>query len=467
MTKNQYSLRTFYIIILTQVFSLIGSRMSGLAIGIKVFDDTGKATPLALVALFYLLPNLIFVNIAGVIADRWDRKRLIMLSDAGQAAGTFLLFLSFASGHFQLWHLYTISVLQSIAGVFQGPAFMSSVTMLVPDSHRDRANAITQMSHPAAGIVAPILTGLLFAVIGVTGVIAIDLMTFLVAIAVISAIHIPHPEKTTEGEQHQGSMWQEVQVGFKFLWSRRMLFYLMMHAMLLNFLFNMAGIYGTPYILTITGSKAALGTLLAVEGIAMVAGGLVFTAWGGTKVRMHTMMPGVLLMSVSFMLYGIARTPLFLGLSIFFGLFVNPMVNACFMSLFQLKTPPDMQGRVFASIQMLAMGMTPLAYIIAGPLADEVMEPAVGGSIWKAVEPIFGSEPGAGMGAIFAFNGLVCGIITLILYFYRPYRTLEVNLPDYKPEAVTVAETVETAVETVVEPVIELQAKSTGPVPAI
>lgn len=463
MTQKQYNLRTFYIIILTQVFSLIGSRMSGLAIGIKVFDDTGKATPLALVALFSLLPNLIFVNVAGVIADRWDRKRMMVLSDAGQAIGTILLLISFASDSFQLWHLYTVAVLQSIAGVFQGPAFMSSVTMLVPDSHRDRANAITQMSYPAAGIVAPILTGLLFAVIGVTGVIAIDLMTFMVAVMVISAVHIPHPEKTAEGEQHKGSMRQEVQVGFKFLWSRRMLFYLLLHAMLLNFLFNMAGIYGTPYILTITGSKAALGTLLAVESIAMVAGGIVFSAWGGTKVRMHTMMPGVLLMSISFMLYGIVRTPVLLGLSLFFGLFVNPMVNACFMSLFQLKTPPDMQGRVFATIQMMAMGLTPLSYLIAGPLADDIMEPAVGSSMWQIVEPVFGSAPGAGMGAIMAFNGLLCGIITLILYNYRPYRTLEANLPDYKPEEAQAAPSLE--IET--EPVIELTPKSTGPIPAV
>lgn len=463
MPQKQYSLRTFYIIILTQTFSLVGSRMSSLAIGIKVFDDTGKATPLALVALFNLIPNLLFVNIAGVIADRWDRKRLMMLSDAGQALGTVLLFISFASGSFQLWHLYTVAILQSIAGVFQGPAFMSSITMLVPDKHRDRANAIMQMSNPAANIVAPILTGLLFAMIGVTGVISIDLLTFLVAIAVMSVITIPHPEKTAEGQQHKGSMRQEVQVGFKFLWSRRMLFYLLLHAMLLNFLFNMAGIYGTPYILTITGSKAALGTLLAIEGIAMVSGGIVFSAWGGTKVRMHTMMPGVFLMGISFMLYGIARTPALLGLSIFFGLFVNPMVNACFMSLFQLKTPPDMQGRVFASIQMMAMGMTPLAYIIAGPLADNIMEPAVRSSAWHVLAPIFGSEPGAGMGAIFAFNGLVCALITLGLYAYRPYRTLEANLPDYKPEAAP-------AEKPVVEPLLELptlEAKSTGPIPAV
>lgn len=472
---SKHNLRTFYTIILTQVFSIIGSRMSGLAIGIKVFDDTGKATPLALVALFSLLPNLIFVNIAGVIADRWDRRRVMMFSDFGQALGTLLLLISFASNSFELWHLYAVAVLQSIFGVFQGPAVMASVTTLVEDKHRDRANAILQMMGPAAGLIAPILTGALFVLLDVTGIIAIDLITFLVAVAVISTVHIPTPPKSAEGEAAKGSMLQEVQVGFKFLWSRRMLFYLLLHAMLLNFLFNMAGIYGTPYILSLTGSKAVLGVLLAIEGAAMIGGGLFFTAWGGTKVRMHTMMPGVFVMGIAFMLYGIARSPVFLAASIFFGLFVNPMVNACFMSLLQIKTPPDIQGRVFAALQMMAMGMTPLAYIIAGPLADNVMEPAVGGSAWKIVEPIMGTHEGAGMGLIFSLNGLICALVTLGLYAYRPYRQLEADLPDYvaTPAAEAVTETVVESmpatnpIESTFDTLPPIEPKATGPIPAI
>jgi len=114
--RSAQTLRTFYILILTQTFSLIGSRMTGLAIGIKVFNDTEQATPLALTAFFGAVPSLISASVAGVLADRWDRRYVMMISDAGQAVGTLLLLASFASGVFEVWHLYVVSLIQSVFG---------------------------------------------------------------------------------------------------------------------------------------------------------------------------------------------------------------------------------------------------------------------------------------------------------------------------------------------------------------
>src|SRR5687768_9288843 len=96
-----YNMRTFYTLILTQVFSLIGSRISGLAISIWVFKQTGDATPLALVSFFFIVPQILVSGFSGALADRWDRRYVIMISDAGQALGTVLLLISFASGGFQ------------------------------------------------------------------------------------------------------------------------------------------------------------------------------------------------------------------------------------------------------------------------------------------------------------------------------------------------------------------------------
>jgi MFS family permease len=149
--KPTYNMRTFYTLILTQTFSLIGSRISSLAIGMWVFAQTGNATPLTLVAFFQVLPTVLASMLSGVLADRWNRRYVMAFSDAGQAIGTVLLLISFSTGSFQLWHLYAVSLLQAVFGVFQGPAFQASVTLLVPDEHRDRANAIQQVSGPAAG----------------------------------------------------------------------------------------------------------------------------------------------------------------------------------------------------------------------------------------------------------------------------------------------------------------------------
>ena len=171
-------LRTFYILTITQVFSIIGSAMTTVAIGIRVFNDTGNSTPLLLASFFSALPLMIASSFAGVLVDRWNRRFILIATDFGQAISTALLLLSFLSGNFQLWHLYALSMLSGAFGMLQKPAMDASVTMLVPDNHRDRANTIRLITGPAAGVLAPVITGLVYSFIGVTGVMVVDLAYF-------------------------------------------------------------------------------------------------------------------------------------------------------------------------------------------------------------------------------------------------------------------------------------------------
>jgi MFS family permease len=429
--KSTASLRTFYTLILTQVFSLIGSRMTSLAIGIKVFSDTNQATPLALTAFFSTLPSLISASVAGVFADRWNRRYMMILADIGQAVGTVILLVSFLTGTFELWLLYVVTFIQAFFGTFQSPAFDASITMLVPDEHRDRANAIQQLAGPASGIVAPMLAGLLFAVVGVTGVMVIDLVTFSVAVLVVLLIHIPHPEQTEEGRAMRTSVWRDVLTGFRYLRTRQILFAVALYVSLVNFLIGGSMALNTPYILTITGSETTLGTLLSVMSAGAIVGGVIMSAWGGTRPRIHTIMPGIGLAGVCLAIYGLGRSPLALGATLFLLMLPLPMVNASFMSMIQAKVPPDLQGRVFAALSQVSLGLMPIALMLIGPLADRVFEPAVGGPGWDVVAPLVGSERGAGMGLIFFIAGSLMFLLTIAVYSRRSVREMEATLPDY------------------------------------
>lgn len=438
--KNR-SLRTFYIILLTQTFSLIGSRMTGLAVGIKVFGDTGNVTPLALVAFFSALPAVLSASVAGVLADRWDRRVVMAISDAGQAVATLALLILFATGAFQLWHLYLLAVVQSTFSIFQAPAFQASVTMLIPDEQRDRANAIQQLTGPASGIIAPVLAGLFFAAIGATGVMALDLFTFAVAMTVILLVHIPRPAQTAEGKAiDQGSIWKQAFTGFRYVRTKGMLLWLILCATAANFLINGALVLNTPYILTLTGSEATLGILLGVMSAGPLVGGIIMSAWGGTRPRVHTILPGIAIEGVFLALYGVTRSPVAMGFALFFVLLPMPFVNASFFSLLQVKIPPDVQGRVFSSVLQLAMLLTPLTYLLAGPLADRVFEPAVGTSGWRVVEPLVGAQAGSGMGLLMVIYGMVMIVTMLAAYALPAMRRMEAELPDYVAEAVEDAE---------------------------
>lgn len=431
----RYSIRTFYILMGTQVISMIGSQMSSFAIGIKVFNDTGQATPLAVVAFLATIPRILGANVAGLLADRLDRKRLMIVSDTGQAIATALLMISFLSGEFVLWHLYAATLLSSFFGVFQGPAFMAVVTVLVPDEERDRANTVQQMAGPSASIIAPIVAGALYGVVGVVGIMILDLLTFGVAVTALYSVHIPRPPQTEEGQASRGGMLREALSGFQFLLERRMLFYLILYATLLNFLFNMAGVLNTPYILSLTGSETILALVTSAMGVGPLLGGILFSLWRRRISRMSVIFAGITTSGLGLVAFGVARSPLLLAASAFFILLLNPAVNASLMSLLQIKTPPDLQGRVFAAVMQLAILATPLGNILAGPLADQLLEPAVGTSAWATVTPLVGARPGAGIGLLMVINGgLVVGV-SLALWRIKAMRQLEARLPDYKPLA--------------------------------
>lgn len=206
------TLRLFYVLTVTQVLSLIGSGMTSVAIGIRVFSTTGDTTPVLLAGFFAALPMMLAGSFAGVLVDRWDRRRVLILCDTGQALGTLLLLASFLSGSFQLWHLYVVAAIQGLLGMLQRPALEATVTLLVPPGQLDRANVIRQISGPAAGIIAPALAGALYALVGVTGVMVIDLASFAVAVAVVALA--PLPLRAQRGVMPvRGSLWADYQQG--------------------------------------------------------------------------------------------------------------------------------------------------------------------------------------------------------------------------------------------------------------
>jgi len=425
-------LSVFYALLVTETVSQIGSRISGLSVSIAVFQETGHATPLALVAFFTAIPAILAGGLFGALADSYDRRRLMMIANLGLVVTNGLLLVSFASGAFHLWHLYVLTCASAAFGALQAPAFMASITLLVPDRHRDRANAILQLSGPAAGVVAPGIAGLLYVLIGVVGAITINIATFILAILVLLMVSIPMPARTADGRSLGGSLWRRVFDGFRYLGARPILLSFCLYVALVNFLTASAGVLRTPYILDRTGGTATLGLVLGAFNAGAVTGAIVMGLWGGTRPRIHTVMLGLIMTSCSLILSGIARAPVTLGVSFFLSMFAGPMVTAACFSVLQAKVAPDVQGRVFAALSQLSALLTPGAYLIAGPLADKVFEPAVHRPAWRAVEWMVGAGHGAGIGLMLVIIGTLCGATSLIAYALPAIRRIEVILPDYE-----------------------------------
>lgn len=425
------SLKTFYILTATQLFSLIGSRMTGIAVGIRVFQDTGDTAPLLIAAFFAELPSMIMGSFTGVIVDRWDRRHAIILGDVGQAAGTLLLLASFLSGAFALWHLYVAMLVQGIFAVIQRPAGEASITMLVPEPLRDRANGLQAVSFPLAGVVAPVAAGALYGVIGLAGVIAFDLLTFVAAILIVALIRIPRPAQTDEGRAAQASLWREITGGWAFLARRKPLLWMVIYLSFVFFLINGPLEIALPYLITLTGDEATAGVLLGAMNLGAFAGAATVAAVGRVAHRMRVILLGYFLLGALFVVYGAARHPLLIALTLFLLMFPLPFNGALFTSILQLKTPPDMQGRVFAITGQMFTLATPFSFLITAALVDHVLEPAVGGPGWAVVAPLVGDRAGAGIGLLLAAVGAIIAATTLAAWAYPGIRQLETRLPSY------------------------------------
>lgn len=424
------SLRAFYVLVITQTLSLVGSRMTSVALGIRVFAETGQAAPLLLVAFFNELPAMLFNSLAGVWVDRWDRRKVMMLADGGQAIGSLLLMFSFASGQFQLWHLYVVAFTQGIFAMFQSPAKDAAVTLLVPADQRDRANAVQGMSHPLAGIIAPALAGLLYTTVGLTGIVFIDLATFFVAVLAVYRMHIPQPPQSDEARASSGGFWRELSGGFRYLQARPALLGLVLYFTAMNFLLNGPLDLSIPYLIRITGSEGLTGLVLAMSSLGgFVGAGLLAVFSKRIRSRMGLILPAMLMVGLMFLLHGTTRSVVVLSVSIFL-LIGGLQIWALYTSILQAKTPPDLQGRIFALTGQLGYLGATLSFLLVGPLVDRVIEPAVGTPGWASFSPLVGNEPGAGMGLVLVVTGGIILLLTLIVFAFPAIRQLEIQLPD-------------------------------------
>lgn len=427
-------MRAFTIVWFGQLVSLTGTGMTQFAIALWAWEITGQATALALVGFFAFAPTILFSPIAGALVDRWDRKLVMMLSDLAAGASTIILLLLFLSDNLQIWHLYIAGAFTGVFQAFQFPAYSAAISTMIPKEQYGRADAMMGLAEAASGIFAPILAGAAYAVIRLGGIMTIDIITFLVAIGTLLLVHIPQPQISETGKAARGSLLQESIFGFRYILARPSLLGLQLVFFCGNFLSSIAFVLLTPMLLARTGNnELAVGGIQSAFGIGGVVGGLALSAWGGPRRRVHGVLLGWAFLGIGTVLFGLGQAlPVWFVVAFFTTLF-NPLVNASNQAIWQAKTSPDIQGRVFSTRAMIAQVTGPLGMLIAGPLADNVFGPAMmpEGVLAGRLGWLVGVGPGSGMALIFIICGLLTVLVGLYPYTVRVIRDAETLLPDH------------------------------------
>lgn len=433
--KRPAGMTAFTIVWIGQIVSLLGTAMSQFALTLWAYEVTGKATPLAMVGFFFVTPMVVLGPFVGVLVDRGNRKLMMMLSDLAAALTTVVVLILYATGNLQIWHLYVTATISGIFQGFQWPAYSAAITLMLPKEQYARANGMLELAGNASRVFAPLLAGALIGPVGLAGLLIIDLVSAAVAIGTLLFVHIPQPASTEAGREGRGNFLKEAAYGFRYIFARPSLLGLQTVFLVGNFFSGLAFAVFAPMILGRTGNdELVFGSVQSAGAIGGVIGGVAMSAWGGPKRRVH----GVLLGWFCLGLLG--QTVLGLGQAlpvwaagIFLTAFFGPIINGANQAIWQAKVAPDVQGRVFATRRLIAWLVSPVSRLLAGPLADRVLEPAMaeGGRLAPVFGWLVGTGTGAGMALMFVVAGLLAALVGLGGYLFPVVRNAEDILPDH------------------------------------
>lgn len=373
-TPTNKTMRAFLTLWIGQALSLLGSQLVQFALIWYLTSTTGSATILAVASLVGLLPQVILGPFIGPLIDRWNRKRIMLAADFVVALATAVLALLFWTGTVEVWQILALLFVRALGGAFHYPAFSASTVLMVPEQHLTRIQGLNQALMGGLNIIGAPLGALLLEIMPMQGILAIDIVTAMIAIGVLIFIKVPQPAKRESAETGVASTYKEDLVaGLRYVQRWRGLLYLIGLAVLLNFLLTPAFAL-LPLLVTdhFNGSALQLGLLESTFGVGVLIGGIGLGVWGGFKRRIVTSLIGLILLGSGVVALGMAPATLFvmaLGAALLVGL-AQVMTNGPIMALFQAVIAPDMQGRVMTLTVSMTTAMTPIGLMVAGPVSD-------------------------------------------------------------------------------------------------
>lgn len=432
MTENLgfKSMKKFLIIWCGQFFSMLGSGISSFGLAIWVLERTKSNMGFAITFLVQILPRLLFAPMAGSFADRKNRKKIMIATDVFDGVLKIVLFVLLFTDRMQVWTVYPIIFLSSTASIFQGPAFDASVPQIVPKEQLGRANGLRQLTPAIQNIVAPIAAGALYPMIGFSGLLIIDFVTFFAAIFTVAFQMIPQPEVADGGKKP--SVMEDLKFSMAVIRKKKGLLPMIMSLALLNFLATMAMVLLGPVIMA-NYDPRIYGFLNSVSGVSMIVGGMIAGLFPISKNRVRTVFLSLVISALGLILMG--KSPLWYVIAAGFFLFMLPVpfANGTFGTLMHLKIEGEALGRVGSLVGAMVMAVTPIASILGGVLSDHVFNPmleanGILANTW--VGAVFGVGVQRGSGLMFALSGILLTIVCIAMLSNKKVMEFETVNPD-------------------------------------
>ncbi|WP_352398383.1 MFS transporter [[Clostridium] aminophilum] len=412
--KKEYVLRDFYVLWSTQSLSQLGSSITAFALTLWLYEKTGSALSTSTLTICSYAPYVIMSIFAGALTDRFDKKRTMLVCDTMAAVSTLVVFLLYRTGTLVIWHLYAVNMLSGLMNTVQQPASEVTMTLIVPKDQYQKVSGLQSLSRSVISILNPLIAAALYSFAGLELVIAVDLISFLVAFIALAAF-IKAP-KTAKAEEE--STLKLAREGLKFLKETPLVFTLILFMSGVNFVASAFDAALPGYVIpNPKGGTNVLGIVTSASGAAMIIGSLIVSILPKPRDRVKVVYLTMLIsLSTENFLLAFAREPFIWCIGQIIGWILVPIMSANLDVILRNSIPVDLQGRVYACRNTFQFFTIPIGLFWGGFMVDKVCEPFMKTHESSYVLTfLFGSGKGSGAALMMLILGVVGSILCIAM----------------------------------------------------
>lgn len=430
MNKKVYqtfhALRGFLALWLSQSLSSVGTAMTGYALAVWTYGQTGTASGVMLLTLSSFLPTILFRFIAGAVADRWNKKAVMLAADLAAAGGSLAILLLHAVGSLTVSSLYVINILLSLMNAFQVPAAYVATTQLAPEAHYSRIGGLQVASGAAISILSPALGSAVMAWGGLQVVLAIDLVTF--AVAWVTLLFIRIPELKRSPAEAAEPFWQNCLGGVRYLMAHRPMLQLILYIAAVNFLAKLGPDGQMAAFVLSRADQTALGAVETCVALGVMTGGLIMAGRKPSDDPARAVLNACCCIFAAGIGLPVCRSLPGWCLFAFAQYLCAAVMNVHWNTMMRKNVPPVLQGRVYSARDTLQNCTIPLGLYLGGMLSDRVFQPMTDerSPLREILVLLFGEGRGGGIALLFLFTAAVGLVLSLMCRCSRSFGQMEV-----------------------------------------
>jgi len=416
----------FLLIWFGQFISMIGSGLTMFSLGVYVYQQTHAVSSYTFILLCVFIPPFILKPFGGILADRHDRRLMMLIGDLGATLGLLFIFFMMLRGDIQLWQIYLGIAISSTFSAFQEPAYKALVTDFIPKDQYAKASGLMQLAGSAQYLISPFLAGILLTLIDIKFIFMIDISTFLIASVII--IWTRKTLGKTKTEQANQNFIDDFKEGIQEFSKNKGVVHLVVTTMLVLFFVGLFQSLFIPMLLSLTGPKTA-GITQSICASGMLIGSLFIGLFGSKSKHVKVLSISLFLTGLFFANIGLSTSIIFITLAGFMFFATLPFVNTSIEVLIRKNIDNKKQGRVWSIISTITYLGSIVAFVVAGFLADKVFNPLleVNGKLAGIVGSIIGIGESRGIGLMLIVSGVMISFISLLIFRNKFIKILDKN----------------------------------------